>query len=619
MRTLLLSISALVLGAAAPAQSSAPTAAAIVAQWRSAMHADAAPLDRAAYWRASVSEDGLTHAEETWVDRSGRFANSDNSPFSADAEVLSASFALRRDWDGFVRDLEGDELRRLRTRAFNAATLTFGPNAAFTRALVGESDDHNAWTLTLTPANGAPTTWAIDKQSGLPRSSASTDGDGNTVIVAYTQWTGAGGVQRPTRFQSRGSDNGGADASVSSAGYEPPAAATFARLIAGPSDVAMASDEVRLPFRNEASHIVLQIQVNGHAPIGFIFDTGDDTETLSTPRLAEMGVTAYGASQLVGGGNAATSSFARDLTLSMGGVELRGQHATVLDLSGLERALGTPIGGILGYDFISRFVVEIDYQTDVMTLHPRGWRYDGRGAVVPISLDNGIPRADVILSVPTKPLLPAHMIVDFGAADTMTLTSPFVAANDLRRLAGTNRTVFGASGLENQFFAQHNTRGHIDALHLGALTLRAIPVSFSTNTSGAYASASFAGTIGNGVYSRFRAVLDYGRNQLILAPTPHSEDPFPERRSFGLTLIAGGADLHVYTAASVRGGSPAEAAGFRQNDVIAGVDDRPASAFTLSDLRDMLSRDGVHHVFHVLRGEQRSDIDATVTTASIEH
>jgi hypothetical protein len=619
MRTLLLAISALGLGAAAPAQSGAPTAAQLVAHWRSAVHAAAAPPNGAAHWRANVAEDGLTHAQETWVDRSGRFASADNSPFSADAEVLSLSFAQRRDWNGFVRDLEGGELRRLRTQAFNAATLMFGPGEAFTHALVGESDDHNAWTLTLTPANGAPAIWAIDKQSGLPRSSATTDGDGNTVIVAYTQWTGAGGVWRPTQIQSRGSDNGGADASLSSAEFESPTASTFARLIAGPSDVSMASDEVRLPFRNEASHIVLQANVNGHAPIGFIFDSGDDTETLSAPRLAEMGVAAYGASQLVGGGNAAASSFARDLTLSMGGVELHGQHATVLDLSGLERALGTPIGGILGYDFISRFVVEIDYQANVMTLHPRRWRYSGRGAVVPISLDNGIPRADVILSVPTKPNLAAHMIVDFGAADTMTLTSPFVAANDLRRLAGTNRTVFGASGLESQFFAQHNTRGHIDALHLGGLTLSAIPVSFSTNTSGAYASASFAGTIGNGVYSRFHIILDYGRRQLILAPTPHSSDPFPERRSFGLTLIAGGADLHLYTAASVRSGSPAEAAGFRQNDVIAGVDGRPASQFTLSDLRDMLSHEGVHHAFHIRRGDQQTDVETTITTASIEH
>src|SRR5262249_17676068 len=157
---------------------------------------------------------------------------------------------------------------------------------------------------------------------------------------------------------------GGSTATLNSAAFERPGAA-FNRLAAGPSDVTMAADVVRIPFTNEASHVVVQISVNRRAPIGFVLDTGDDTETLSTPRLAEMGVTPYGASQLVGGGNAAASSFARDLSLSAPGVELVRQHATVLDLSGLERAFGVPIGGILGYDFISRFVVELDYQANV--------------------------------------------------------------------------------------------------------------------------------------------------------------------------------------------------------------------------------------------------------------
>src|SRR5262249_7844853 len=160
------------------------------------------------------------------------------------------------------------------------------------------------------------------------------------------------------------------------------------------------------------------------------------------------------------------------------------------------RALGVKIGGILGYDFISRFVLDVDYQTNVITFHRRDWRYSGPGTRLPITFDGGIPRADVILSVRTKPRLPAHMIIDFGAADTMTFTAPFVAGNDLIHLAGTNQAVFGGAGLEHQFFTQHNTRGRIDALHLNTLTLPSLPVSLSANTSGAYASSSFAGTMG---------------------------------------------------------------------------------------------------------------------------
>lgn len=618
VRLVLLSAIAAAAVSAASAQNAQPTAAGVLARWRTAVHAEAAPRTGAAHRRAAVTEDGITRTDEVWVDRNGRYRRLSTSEFSSDDEVLVGDIAERRDWDGFVRGLDGTELERLHTEAFNASTLAFGPGAIFAHASVGEDRDHHAWTLTVTPPGGAQVTWSIDGATWLPTASSSLDGDGNRVTTVYSDWRRSGDVLSARALVSRGSDNGGTSQSVTSAAFERAPAATFTHLTPGPSDLTMSADAVRAPFTNEANHVVLQVSVNGRAPIGFILDTGDDTETLSTPRLAEMGVTSYGASQLVGGGNAAASSFARELTLTLPGAELRGQHGAVLDLSGLERALGVRIGGILGYDFISRFVLEIDYQNNVMTLHRRNWRYTGPGTTMPITFDGGIPRADVVLSVATKPRLPAHMIVDFGAADTMTLTAPFVAANDLIRLAGTNHTVFGSSGLEHQFFTQHNTRGRIDALHLNGLTLSSIPVSFSANTSGAYASASFAGTIGNGIYSRFRMIIDYGRRRIVFVPTPQSSAPFPDRTSFGVTLVAAGGDLHTYVVAGVRAGSPAETAGFHQDDVIAGIDDKSASQFALSELRAWLTQEGQHHIFHVVRGDARLDIAAAIHTVSIE-
>ena len=431
-----------------------PSVSEIVAHWRGAVHASPA-REATAHWRARVHEDGIARTVDVWVGSSGRYRAASVSEFSSTDEVLAGNLAELRDWNGFVRAIDGAELRRLRTEAFNAAALAFGPNASdFLNSSVADSPDHSAWMVSVTPRGGAPVVWWIDKQTWLPGKSTERDGDGNEIVTTYARWEQAGSLLTPRHVEAMGADNGGAIYEIAAFDMGG-AGGRFARLTAGPSDVAMAGDVVRIPFTNEANHIVLQVSVNGHAPIGFVLDTGDDTETLSTPRLSAMGVTPYGASQLVGGGNAAASSFARDLTLSLPGVELRHQHGTVLDLSGLERAFGVPIGGILGYDFISRFVVEVDYQNNVLTLHRPTWRYFGRGTAVPITFDGGIPRADVVLSVATRPALAAHMIVDFGAADTMTLTSPFVAANDLIRLAGTNSTVFGSSGLEHQFFTQH--------------------------------------------------------------------------------------------------------------------------------------------------------------------
>ncbi|OLE52409.1 MAG: hypothetical protein AUG51_18070 [Acidobacteria bacterium 13_1_20CM_3_53_8] len=110
--------------------------------------------------------------------------------------------------------------------------------------------------------------------------------------------------------------------------------------------------------------------------------------------------------------------------------------------------------------------------------------------------------------------------------------------------------------------------------------------------SGAYASQNFSGTVGEGIYHRYHVFLDYARNRVIFEPTLESAKPFPERRTYGLSMLASGTDLHTYTIAAVRPGSPAEADGFKKGDVILAFDGRSAAQFTLGELREWLTHEG---------------------------
>jgi C-terminal processing protease CtpA/Prc len=210
------------------------------------------------------------------------------------------------------------------------------------------------------------------------------------------------------------------------------------------------------------------------------------------------------------------------------------------------------------------------------------------------------------------------MVMDFGAADTMTFTSPFVRDHNLIQLAGTDTRTIKAAGLENQFFAQSNMRGHIDVFRLGGLVAHSIPVSLSANTSGAYSDDTFAGTVGEGLYTRYHVFLDYPHHRAIFEPTAESAAPFPERKTFGLTLIANGDDLHTFIVTAIRAGSPAEKDGFLQGDIISSLDDKPATTFSLAELRLVLLRTGETHEFKILRAGQSTSITATVAVVSID-
>jgi hypothetical protein len=616
-RFFLLSFTLAATNIAALSLAQAPTVPGILQAWRHAT--GTSPRQGTLHERFTSKEENVSGAVDEWVTRSGSLHRSTVREFDSNDLLVTPALAQTRDWNGFVRYLDGTELARAHSQAFIAAALAFGPPAAMDRATLTPTSEPHCVALLFTPSHGIRIKWTIDQNTSLPLQTA-LQGDEAELVTTYSDWQAAEGVFTPHHIVVAEKDKPDSDYRVAA----PPElqaanASTFALLKQNGSDVIMATPSVRLPFTLEANHIILQVQVNGHPPIGFLVDTGDGHESLNAPRAAAFGLTGYGSTASYGGGNLAQFSLASGATFTFPGMELHNQHVDQLDESGLEKALGIPLGGLLGYDFLSRFIVEIDYEAKIMTLHkPSAWPYTGHGIAVPITFDNGIPFFEARISVPTEPSIPAHMVMDFGAADTMTFTSPFVREHHLLELAGTDTRTLKAAGLENQFFAQTNKRGHIDTFRLGGLVAHNIPVSLSANTSGAYSDDTFAGTVGEGIYTRYHVFLDYPHHRAIFEPTAAASAPFPERKTYGLSLIANSDDLHTFLVTGIRAGSPAEKDGFLKDDIISGLDDKPATNFTLAQLRDVLLRAGETHDFKILRAGKPVSIITTVAVVSID-
>lgn len=597
----------------------------IVIKWRNAVHADKQKSPILAVLAGDSNEDGLTGRVEEWVTTSHSYRSKTKRDYDDVEIVVTPQFAQQRDWNGFVRKLQGKELNRLRTEIFEKSVILFGPPTEMPETLLStniasQSDDKKMYMLQTTPAGGEPMTWYVDAATCLPVKSVR-PGDDSETTTTYEEWPETSEIRTPHRVnvsETAKPDYQWRQASLRFEQHIPPR--TFDPPISGPPDAFLSSPGAPpIPFTMESSHIVMKVQLNGREPIGFLLDTGADENVINTSRLADFGLKTYGKTTATGGGGSAEYNYAVGATFTWPGVELRNQHVAVLDQTGLERALGLPLGGILGYDFISRFVVEIDYEKKLLTLHdPKKWSYSGSGFIVPVTFDDGIPFADGLISVGAKTDIRAYFVLDFGAQETMTLTSPFVKANDLLNLAQTNAYVNRPAGLENQFFSQNNVRGHIDRLALGKLIEQSIPVNMSVNTKGAYASANFSGTIGESIFRRYHVFLDYPRNRIIYEPTAETHAPFPERKTYGLTIIASGADLHTYTVTAVRPGSQAEKDGFKKADIISAVNGRAAAQFTLSELREHLTHEGESYDIGVSRADDKLTISVRIKLVSLD-
>jgi hypothetical protein len=591
----------------------------IVAKWRNAVHAKKQQDSALAVQTSDSNQDGIVGRVEVWVSTSSDYRAFTKRDYDDGDVVVTRQFAKRRDWNGFVRDLQGKELSRLRTKIFEKSVILFGPPTEMPELTVSQSDDNKTYLLRTTPAGGLALTWYVDAATWLPVKSVR-PGDDGEITTTYDEWPATSEMRTPHRVNVSETDKPDYQQRQASLRFENRfTPETFLPPTPGPADALLQPGAPPIPFTLESSHIVFPVKLNGREPIGFLLDTGADENVINTSRLGDFGLKTYGKTTATGGGGSAEYDYATGATFTLPGVELRNQHVAVIDQTGLERALGIPLGGLLGYDFISRFVVEIDYEKKLITLHdPKTWSYSGNGYQVPVTFDGGIPFTNGLISVGAKTDIPAYFVLDFGAQETMTLTSPFVKANDLLKLAQTSTYVNRPAGLENQFFAQNNVRGHIDRLTLGGLVEQSIPINMSVNAKGAYASANFSGTIGESIFRRYHVFLDYARNRIIYEPTAQARAPFPERKTYGLSIIASGADLHTYTVTAVRPGSQGEKDGFKKGDIIAGFNGKPAAQLALSDLREQLQHEGESYAIEVSRANDKLTIRAQIKLVSLD-
>jgi predicted aspartyl protease len=147
-----------------------------------------------------------------------------------------------------------------------------------------------------------------------------------------------------------------------------------------------------IPFELTNNLVILQGSINGSRPLAFILDTGASTTVISDSRAKELGLKLEGKTDATTQGGSIAVSFVKGVSLNLSGVEFPGMTLAAIRLSGLEAGLGRTVDGILGYEVFNRFVVEIDYASKVVRFYePQGYKYSGRGEVIPISIEDNTP------------------------------------------------------------------------------------------------------------------------------------------------------------------------------------------------------------------------------------
>lgn len=365
-----------------------------------------------------------------------------------------------------------------------------------------------------------------------------------------------------------------------------------------------------VPFELNNRHIILKGKVNSQ-PIEFVLDTGDQYAIVDLDLAKRMNLNLDGQVR-VGGAGASVSmgAFVKDATFTLDGLSGFSQPVKMaLPLGNvLSPRAGRAFQGIIGYEFIREFVVEIDYQARVLKLHDKDkFTYSGPGESIPITLVNGHPvlEAEVTPAGSTTPLK-GKFVFDIGASLTLALYSPFVAENKL--LGPHFKTIrsLGGAGAGGETTGQ---LGRVTDLKIGSFTIKSPITLFSEDKAGAFASNTLAGNIGARVANKFRLFLDYGRKRIIFEPNSTFAAPY-DHAQVGLSLIAEGSDFRTFRVRAVLENSPAAEIGLQKDDLIVSINNQPAAEFTLSKLNEMFERP-VPYKLAIRRGEQTLQLTLT--------
>jgi predicted aspartyl protease len=115
-----------------------------------------------------------------------------------------------------------------------------------------------------------------------------------------------------------------------------------------------------------AALIVLPVRVNGKGPLRFLLDTGA-SHTCVTPRLVErLGLTTMGQATALGAGGELSLRLTYIDTLRIGRAEVTSLTVAIVDITHVSQ-LVSRVDGVVGNDFLKRFVVTLDYRKRKVT------------------------------------------------------------------------------------------------------------------------------------------------------------------------------------------------------------------------------------------------------------
>jgi outer membrane lipoprotein-sorting protein len=274
------------------------------------------------------------------------------------------------------------------------------------------------------------------------------------------------------------------------------------------------ADSVVIPFDFYNHHIYLDVSINGNEKTNFMLDSGAGINIILKEYAEKIGLEFSGEFPAGGIAGYQEAGVTEIDSMKIGPLVIYRHKAAVIDFSRL--GLGQPakeLGGVIGYDFLSRFPIKIDYGRQHMIVYDDAFFRPPESSVgVPFETYMKVPVVRAELDG-----VPGNFLVDLGSALGIIVHEDFMVSNNLLQGLEDVKEITGSiAGVGGKSSARAAIAGEF---RVGALVLEKPPILISEGDSGVLTFRDINGSLGNLVLKDFVITLDYLQKTIYIAPS----------------------------------------------------------------------------------------------------
>jgi len=347
------------------------------------------------------------------------------------------------------------------------------------------------------------------------------------------------------------------------------------------------------PFRILTGGVILlKAKVNNYADsLNFVLDTGSGGISLDSITVEEFKIPVVQSDNTIKGiGGIRKVSFLYDASLKLPGLQVNNLNFHVNDYSLLTSVYGVKIDGIIGYSFLSRYIVNVNYDSLIIKVYSIGeYKYPSGGFMLN-PMFTALPIQTLRFTDNGK--FYSKFYLDTGAGLNFLLSERFATDSNVLKKRKKAPKLTQAEGVGGRTSMRITT---VNEVKLGPYRFRKVPTYLFKDENNITNYPYLGGLIGNDLLRRFNTTFNYVKQEVHIIPNTHYRDDF-DYAYHGLSLYYIDKQIVVD---DVVPGSPAEKAGFMKDDIVLALNNDISN--NIQAYKTMMQEIGVKMNFVILR------------------